>query len=271
MSLRKARKILSVLFVIIMAVGGNLFFSSEIVKYTICNPSYMVKVFSLNSFYTQCEKNFTDRIEVISAKSKIPADVFKAVLDEDAVLSSNAVKKLFTDDNPELYSPDLIEQFENLCLEYLDGNKISYDKTMVHNTAVYAAEVYSDSFGIHNTQEAKAFIDNVNGNYAQYASIGLLLIVVSSAIFFIIYSKKNERKRAFASAFTALGGSLFLPGFCGLVFGVADSPMLTPQQYAKALSVAVDGAFVLLMTAGILITVLSVTASVHEYKKSNNQ
>lgn len=268
MSLRKARRILTILLSVLIVIGGNLFFGAEIAEYTFCNQNYMTKVFSSDTFNEKCELNFKDRTAVLSAESDIPPRVFEAILDNNSFASKTAVQRLFDGYDSSLYNDDLIEQFETLCLEYLDGNKIAYDKSKIHNTAVAATEIYSDSFGISNSQEAIAFIDNVNSQHSKFASIGLLLIAISIALFLIIFTKKSDIIRAVCSAFTALGLSMLLTGICSLIFGVGDIRLLSPVHYAESLSTAVDGAFAVAIVVGLLITAASVAGSVSQYKLS---
>lgn len=268
MSLRKARKILSFILSVLIVIGGIMFSGAAIVKYTLCNESYMSKTFSSKSVHAECINNFTKRIEVISAKSDIPSRVFEAILDNDIPSGNAAVLRLFTGDDSTLYSESLVERFEELCLEYINGNNITYDKNTVHNTAVYAAEVFSDCFGIKNAQEAMAFADKVDSSYGKYVSVGLLLISVSIAMILVLFSKKNDARRALCSAFTALGASLVFIGLSGLIFHVGGNPMLTPQLYAHALSVSVKGAFAVSAVLGIMITALSFIGSLKQYKLS---
>ncbi|MCH5321819.1 MAG: hypothetical protein J1E36_08635 [Eubacterium sp.] len=273
MSLRKARKILSFILSVIIVIGGISFTGAEIVKYTLCNEAYMSKTFASGAVHNQCVENFKSRISVISAKSNIPERVFEAILDNNTPSANTAVLRVFARNNATLYSDDLVERFESLCLEYLSGNEISYDKDMVHRTALYAAEVYSDCFGIKNTDEAMAFVDKVDKSHGKYASTGLLLIVLPMALILIMFSKKKDAQRALCSAFTALGLALVLIGFSGIIFNVGGSPLLAPQFYASSLSVSVKGAFAASIIIGILITVPSILGSVKQYKlsKTNNE
>lgn len=271
MSLRKARKILSFILSVVVVIGGILFTGAEIVKYTLCNETYMSKTFASGSVHEQCVENFKSRISVISAKSNIPERVFEAVLENNMPASNTAVLRVFASDNSTLYSDDLVERFEALCLEYFNGNEISYDKDMVHSTAVYAAEVFSDCFGIKNTGEAMAFVEKVDKSHGKYASAGLLLIVLPMALILIMFSKKGDAQRALCSAFTALGVALVLIGLSGIIFNVGANPMLAPRLYADSLSLSVKGAFAVSIVIGILIAAPSVIGSVMQYRISQKK
>lgn len=273
MSLTKSRKILSVILSILMAIGGVLFFSSTLIKCTLCNETYVTKIFSSQALYLQCKNNFTERTAAIEAKSGIPSRVFEAILEKKQPANKTAVQRIFTNNNPSLYDEDLVDEFEELCLEYLKGNSINYKKKSIRSTAVYAAEIYSDCFGIHNSENIRNFINKINTQYGKYASSGLLLFTVSAALSIILFNKKDYILRLIYSALTALGLSLLAIGVCAFIFGIANNPMLGPQHYADALSKAINSIFAIIAVTGILITALSVSGSVVQYKKSkrNNE
>lgn len=270
MSLTKSRKILSVILTVLIALGGILFFSSSLIKYTLCSEAYMTKIFSSDSLYSQCRDNFTDRTAVIEARSGIPAEVFETILDNRTPAGKTAVQRIFTGNNASLYDEALVDEFEELCLEYLNGNSVKYDKEQVHNTAMYAAEVYSDCFGIQNCGRIQAFISNTNSQYGKYASTGLLLLTVSIALLLILFTKKDYVLRVIYSAFTATGLSLFLIGICALIFGLANELMVEPHHYADALTRAVNIIFVIASVTGTVITALAISGSVSQYKKSKH-
>lgn len=270
MSLTKSRKILSFILTLLLAAGGTMFFSAQIVRHTLCNENYIASFFSSNSVNNVCEQNFRDRIEAISAKSGIPSRVFEAILENNSPTPETAVRNIFRYNNAEIYSEDLIGQFESLCTEYLDGNNIAYDKAMIHNTAVYAAQIYSDCFGIIHFGEVTAFFEKVDANYGKFASAGLLLVVIPLVLFLVLYSKRSDNTKVICSAFTALGISLFLIGLCGLIFSAVSSPLISPDIYARTISKAVSGAFGVSAIIGMLIGGGAFVGSLRHYKSRKN-
>lgn len=272
MSLTKSRKILSVILSVLIAFGGVLCYSAFLIKSTLCSEAYMLKTFSSDALYTQCKNNFTDRTTAIEDKSGIPARVFETILDNRHPAGKTAVQRIFTDNNATLYDEDLVEEFEELCIEYLQGNSLKYDKKMIHNTALYAAEIYSDCFGIHNYGSILSFISSTNAQYGKYISTGLLILTVSMALLFILFTnKKDYIRRTIYSGFTTTGLSLFLIGICALIFGIAKKPMIRPYLYADALAKSVNITFVITIVVGVLITVAAVFGCVSQYKKSKDK
>lgn len=268
MALSVSRKILSVFLTIILSVGGILFTGSGIAKLTLCNENYISMIFSAKAVNNQCRGNFLNRVEVISAKSGIPSEVFESVLDNDTPEMRDVIQRLFDGNDTSLYNEALVEQFETLCTEYLEDNNITYNKEMVHNTAVCAAEIYSDCFGLKNTQEAMLFVEKINADYGKYASVGMLLIAVSIGLFLLLYKKKGYVISALCFAFTAQGILLLLIGICGLILGIVNSPAIVPDMYANVISKAVDGAFAVVLVIGALITALAAAGAVKQCRKN---
>ena len=108
-------------------------------------------VFDKCNVSEQCEKAFKDQISVLEAQSGIPSRVFDAVYKNNDISNSSALTRLYNQDNPDLYSNNQIAQFDSLCKEYLEGNNMQYDEALIHNTAVKAAQAYSDCFEEHGS------------------------------------------------------------------------------------------------------------------------
>ncbi|MCD7796379.1 MAG: hypothetical protein LUG95_01780 [Clostridiales bacterium] len=180
MSLKSTRKILSVIFIIIIisAVGICISVASLILRVTFCTEYYVQRFFASDEIIKQCKENFNARIEVLEAQSSIPARAFEAVESFDEIISDSAISRLFGGHNTTLYTKDTVEKFEQLCIKYLDGNSIEYDETLVHNTADKVAQIYADCFGLENTTELTNFISDIETDYQNWLSVGLLLILL---------------------------------------------------------------------------------------------
>lgn len=270
MSLTKARKIISFILSVLIVMGGNLFFNTTLIRYTVCNEKYMLKVFSSDELNEQCKTNFKDRAKVLEAKSSIPARVFESINAEDTDINKTAVARLFRGEGGELFNNDIVERFEGLCTEYLKGNAISYDKEKIYNTAVLAARVYSDSFGIGNSERLMDMMGTFNSHYSIYWSAGLLLMAVSCVLILVLYSKKRERRCMFYSSFSALGLSLITIGAGCIIFKPISGVFIGPEMYAAAMEKAFDGAAVILIVLGLLLAVVFFAALVTLYKKRLN-
>ena len=151
MTLSKSRKAICFILTLLIAAGSILLFGISITKSTVMSQKYMNYVFDKCNVSEQCEKAFKDQISVLEAQSGIPSRVFDAVYKNNDISNSSALTRLYNQDNPDLYSNNQIAQFDSLCKEYLEGNNMQYDEALIHNTAVKAAQAYSDCFGLKNS------------------------------------------------------------------------------------------------------------------------
>ncbi len=252
MSLKSTRKILSVIFIFIIAAGGCIFAGTLTLRCTVCSESYMQRYFASDKVLQQCRKNFDSRIESLAEKSGIPVRAFEAVVNFEEIKSDSPVKRLFGGHDTTLYTMDAVERFEQLCTEYLEGNSIKYDKALVHNTAEEAAEIYADSFGLKNTEGLVSFINSFGSSFERLLSISFLMIIVPIVLLFLLYKKTNNIFLIVFSAFIAEGITLVLTGAAGLLFkwGTFD---IYPQIYAQASDSAVRGIFIILMITGVIL------------------
>lgn len=270
MSLKSTRKILSVIFIFIIATGGCLFAGTVTLKGTLCSESYMQKHFTSDRVLEQCQRNFDSRIEALAERSGIPVRAFEAVNNFDEIKSDSPVRRLFGGHDTTLYTKDTVERFEQLCIEYLDGNSIKYDKDLVHNTADEAAKIYADCFGLKNAEGLTSFIKNFDGEFQKLLSISFLMMMLPIVLLFLLYKKSYDIFQVVFSAFTAEGITLIFTGAAGLLFkwGEAD---IYPQIYAQAAGNTIKSIFVILMLAGAVLTACFIAANVSVCKKQDKK
>lgn len=178
MTLSKSRKAMCFILTMLFSIGSILFFGTLIAKSTVLNEGYMNRIFEYSNVNEQCEKAFEDRVAVLEAQSTIPARVFDTVFKTNDTAASNVIGKLYSSQNPTLYSKNQIKQFESLCKEYLEGNNMQYDSELIHNTAIKATEAYNDCFGFNNADTLVSYIGTLNSNSSRLISIGMLLMAV---------------------------------------------------------------------------------------------
>ncbi len=254
MKLKTARKILCILFSVLIAVGSCLFTGAVLVKSTLCSEKYMTNFFSSGSVEQGNKNNLENELKVLAAQSNIPVRVFEAAQRLDDSDTASAVKRLFENHDPSLYNKAKIELFENLCKEYLDGNHIKYDDAQIHRTAVRATEIFANSYGFQNTQTVTSFIKTVNENYSKYTSLGLMLIMVSVISVFLLFSQRKNALPVIISGFMSAGFAYVLIAVCSILFAVGKNPALYPQIYADALASSVRCLFIILLVIGIAVS-----------------
>lgn len=198
MRFKTARKVFSVLLVIVTVIGGCVFTGAILVKNTLCSQKIITRAFSQDYIQEAGKKNFENKTALLSAKSNIPERVFYTALKKDTFDSGSAIERFFENHDTTLNSNAQTKLFEDMCREYLDGNNIDYDEEQIHLTALRATEIYSESYGLKNTESAKEFIEKVNTNSQKYISAGLLLASVSLLTILMLY---NHKKKAFMYIF----------------------------------------------------------------------
>lgn len=271
MSLSKSRKILCFFLTLLIAAGSILFFGTAITKSTVLSQRYMNYIFDKCNVNEQCEKVFKQQITVLEAQSGVPARVFDAVYKTNDISNSSALTRLYSSDNPDLYSENQIEQFESLCKEYLEGNNMQYDKTLIHNTAVKAAQAYSDCFGLKNTDSIANFISTVNNNYLHFLSIGALLVALPIILLLVLFRRSREIMFNIFAAFTLSGLTFTVSGIASLIAKVAQNLDISPQIYQVAFGTAAKGACIVSIVLGVLLTAISVFANVEITKSLDSK
>lgn len=267
MSLTKSRKVLSFILSLLMAAGALMFFSSQTISQLMINENVAARFLASDSVNNACLENFKDRIKAVEAASGIPSRVFETVLNKSTPSVESSVRNIFSGADTYSYNDDLVSRFEDLCIEYLDGNNMDYDKAQVHNTAVYAAQVYSDCFSIKDSSQLSDFAADVKDDHAKFASVGLLIVVVCIMLISVLFSQKSERGRALASSFSAVGASVFLTGAVGAVVSLSVDIGITPQIYADALKSQAAASFCVMAFLGALILAAATAFLVKYYQK----
>lgn len=260
-----SRRILCFLLTILMVIGACTFILSTVIKVTICNKMYMEHFLDTDKISAYCSEIYAERIAALAQNSGIPEDVFEAAAGLDGY-SESTVSRFYSGSNTTLFTKDKINAFEKMIKEYLDGNGIAYDDTLVRNTAVKAAEIYSDSFGLKNTQVLKAFIDRINLQYPHISTTGMLAALIGVLLIYVIFNDKKKTLAYYYGALAATGFTLMLVGTTAIVAGIGRSAVITPIVYGDAIFSAVSIMLVLTTAIGVLITIASIVMLLRYYK-----
>lgn len=259
MPLKTTRRIICVIFSIILAFGMLSFFSAMIFRATAINENFIVKHFVNDSLVAQCNEQMNMKFDALEVKSSVPSRVFKTVqkdFDTKATIMQS-VQAVFNEEDPTLFNTSMKDYFYNLCIEYLDGNNMSYSKENVENTAYDAAKAYSESVGIHNTQSYRLYVEQAKNDCAKISSVSLLAVVIAVIFICLMYTDKKS------AALYVLGGSAS-SGIAGLISGIlcivfktgADSGVL-PVIYQSCFQSVLRSSFIILSVSGAVVTAVS--------------
>lgn len=270
MLFKSSRSLLCFFLVFIMVIGIDMFAAPTLVRSTLCSQSYMSLFLETKSIKNYCNNSYKDRMALLAENSGIPIRVFDVAENMEGY-SENAIERFYNGYNTEIFTQDKIDTYEKLIIEYLDGNNISYNKEQVHNTAIKAAEIYSDCYGLKNTETFKMFVDNVNSSYGRIASIGLVIALAALLMILILHNDKKKTVKYYTGAFSAAGLSFIFIGVFCLIFKIGKSAQITPDIYSNAVFNAISVMFVLLILTGIIITAVSTIAAMKNSKLLNKK
>lgn len=238
MGLKTTRKILSILLVVMMAISSICFLSSITLQATFASKGFYEKYLVNSKVVEECEDQLNKKFSALEAESGIPSRVFEMSMSEYKTEDSIklAVSHIFNEENASLYSAERVEYFYDLCTEYLDGNKINYKKSEVKSVAKKAAEIYSDTVGIHGVDSIPIQITLFARDCTKTASISIVVIIASIGLLTIIYRKKNYIVMYFACGLAGGGFAACLGSLLSLIFRIGAKVSISPEVYQNSVA-----------------------------------
>lgn len=215
MELRQTRRIISSLlsFVIAMCVAVSVF--SVCAAVTVTNKNYAIKHFVTDELVAECDRQLSKKFASLANESQIPARVFETVKDNVSTRTSlqQGILRYYSDSDEETDSDDGSREdyFYKLCVEYLEGNHIKYDKKSIERTAQKAADIYRETVNMNCYDELHQFIDSIESAAAKVSSVSLAGIVISMIMMSLIYNDMMK-------AYTYMAGAFSAGSACALLF-----------------------------------------------------
>lgn len=262
---KSSRKLVCFLLSLLMVFGLCVFSGVTLVRATLCNQNYMDLFMSSKKVVHYCDNAYNERIALLAENSAIPIRVFEATKNVSGY-SETVASRFYSGSDTTIFTQDKIDTYEKLIKEYLDGNDMRYDEGQVHNTAVKAAEIYADSYGMKNLSVFKDFVDKVINGYGRISSIGLAVVLIAAALIFIMYSDSKKTVKYYISAFSATGLSFIFIGICAWLASVGKGAAITPEIYSKAIFSSVNCMLAILIFTGIVVTAFSTIAALRQNK-----
>ncbi len=259
MPLKTTRRIICVILSIIIAVGMLSFFSAMIFRATAINEKFIVKHFVSDSLVSQCNEQMNMKFEALEVKSSVPARVFKTVQKDFDTGSTimQSVQAIFNEEDPTLFNTSMKDYFYNLCIEYLDGNNMSYNKKYIENTAYDAAKAYSESVGIHNTQSYRHYIEKAKNNCAKISSVSLLAVIIAVVFLCLMYTDKKSAMIYVLGGTASSGIAGAVSGILCIVFKTGANSGVLPVIYQSCFQSLLRSSFIGLIVIGAAVTAVS--------------
>lgn len=270
MNLRKSRSVISLLVTLLFSVSLTCALTAVFINITFASSSFMEKRFVTKNLVQECEAQLDLQFEVLSVKSGIPARVFKNIENETSVENAlkSSVHSVYSHIDTQAAKDTKAQYFYNLCIEYLDGNNLSYNKQDIENSAAEAADIYDKCLGMSNTEHLIDFVDGVKLN-APSAALGLFAwMFIFGALFFVIYKNK---KRAFSYVSTGIsvsGVTFVLVSAVSLIFKISTRFAMTPAAHYYAMCSVIRLFFIIIFAAGMLLILVGTVGNIMIY---NNQ
>lgn len=266
---KSSRKTLCFFLTFLMVVGICLFSAATLVRATLCSPRYMNRFMSSAKITEYCDDVFEQRIALLSENSGIPVRVFDAS-ENVGGYSETVVERFYKGNDTSMLTKDRVTVYENLIVEFLDGNGEKYDAELVHNTAVKAANIYADCYGVKNVDAFRQFVRETNGSYGKLSSAGLVMVLVSFLLMISMFNNKKKALRYFSSAFTSAGLSFIFIGIACLIFGIGKGGVITPVVYSDAIFKSINVMLIVQIAIGVVFTAISTVFSLRLSNSKNS-
>lgn len=269
MSLRKSRSVISWLasFLLALCIVGAVF--STVVDLTVANAGFIEKAIVNSKVVSECENQLDLQLGALSKRSGIPERVFENVKKEVSVKETlvSSFDGIYNHIENNSKNEQRVQYFYNLCIEYLEGNNISYSSENVMNTAVLAAEIYENCCEFHNLEYLVDVADSIRADVPVAVSGFIVLGLILSSVFFFLYSNKNRSCSYVYSSLSAAGVCLVIIGVTGVLFASRAGIVFEPAVYFSAFKDLIKTMFMWLCLSGIVLAGGGFAGNVFVYKQ----
>ena len=260
MKLGDTRRLLSYFAMIFASVASLILIFSTVFNYTLANGNYVKERLVTDELTQQCIAQLEIKFSELEAESNIPIRVFETMADEFTVSQSlkENVEGCYNDDAELTQNRQtLVNSFEGLCKEYLDGNKIKYNSESVKHAAEKAADIYYETTSIKGLDGAAEKAVKLKGYLSGAALVSIIALALSLLALLMLYS---NRKRVFFNFFAAVSTGAFA-GVVTSVAGLISKPALklgvTPALYGDILSSLMSKALIMALLASLALFIIS--------------
>ena len=273
MGLSARRKILSVIFTVVIAVSTMMIIFSMVISSTFMSISYIEKHFLTADIENVCDAQLTAEYEALEAESGIPSRVFLMVKDDYKIHDSlvRALQNVFGEEDESLYNESVVEYFEKLCTEFLKGSDLAYEKTEVRNVAEKATQIYCDVLGFHNTSHIAEKVLNTRKVCRALTLIFAVLLAAGAAMLAFLYTETVKAYSYVLVGIAAGGlGAMLCSGLC-YVTHPASGVTVYPSVMNSALQSYSSKCFMIAMLVSFAVFVASYITFAIAYFKSHKK
>ena len=260
MKLGEIRRVLSFFAMAFTAFATVLLIVATVLSATLARGRYIKERLVTDELVDSCISQLEIKYAELEAESNIPIRVFETMADDFTVSNSLKanVEECYNDDiEVKDERSNLINSFEGLCKEYLDGNKIKYNPKSVRNTAEKATDIYIETTYIKGLDGALKKGIMLKRELSSASLVAVVALSVGLLILLILYS---NRKGAFFNFFSAVSSGALAGIIAGLATVIAKPVMklgITPAIYGGILNNLMLRVCLLIILASVVIFVAS--------------
>lgn len=273
MGLSQTRKIISCILAVLTALMTAALIISSVLGFTLSSRAFTERVIAKGELVSQCEKQLDSKYASLEAESGIPSRVFLQVKTDYSISDSlkRAIESAYNGENATLYNQGIVDYFSKLCTEFLEGSKLEYNKNDVERTAKKAAEIYSETVGIHGAEVFAKHMRAVKDIGAKCGLVSFMVILLAMLITVVIYSSKTKGLMYVAAGLTGGGLATALSGVLCFAFRVWRKIILQPEVFAQAVRNTVKTGILLTIPAGLAVAAAMYVVFILLFKKAEAQ
>ncbi len=262
MGLSQTRKILSVIIAALVAVATLALILSFVIGNTVTSIAFLDRVMIRGELVSACEEQLDLKYTALEAETGIPKRVFDRAKSDYKVEDSlkSELSKVFNNEEPTPYSETMVDYFTKLCTEFLDGSEIKYDEENIKQTARKAAQIYNDTVGFHNTENATERLSTLKNRCSKAMLVSVMLIFIGLLMLMIIYAEKKKGVTYALSGVAGGAAGAMLTAITCSVFKVWNKIVVYPDAFGGAVRKAVNICTMLTVPAGAVICIGSCIA-----------
>ena len=278
MKMTRSRELLATIIQIILVACTAALIFSFVMNLTVASHSFYASRFPSATVAAECDKQLTQKYEMLSKESGYPIRVFEMVKKDMPTAQqvrnsvSNAIYGNSTD--KDVYYNNLVEYFYNLCEDYADGNDLKYSKSDLTATAEKAAKIYVETVSFHNTESTTQKMKELRHYVTLAQFISFITLAVCGFAVVIMYTRKR------LGYYKLLGGTLG-GGLAALLSSVVlylikpvSKLNIVPQVFAQGFESLADIYFV--VSAFVAFTVINISFIImlqleRKHEKSNDK
>ena len=273
MGLGTTRRVLCVIFSVLIAFGTAALLSATVINFTLSSQKFLGKYFVTDEIIEECGKQLEMKYSTLEAETGIPLRVFETVKEDYPLDRSitTALDNAFGAENTTLYNKNMVSYFNNLCTEYLDASETAYKTADIDVTAEKAAMIFSDTVGLHGIDSLLNRMDALRNTSAGAAAVAAAFITLGVILIMVVYTDRRRGGIYVLSGITAGAFGTFAGSLICTLFRLSERLNIAPEVYALAAEGLIKTFFFVLAAVSFAVCAVSYLFLIFLYRRSNKK